>query len=174
MLELLTPLSKCVRVTRQIDPTTFVIAPGVWAYVKADGSIANQTVHRIRKINKMVITSASSNQYESQDIKAGRITTLEGPYGVRFKVDTAGYAGTIAAGDELIVSIETASAGKLIRLATATIDGYYPVVARAEQVDMVAGWIIAELIFSADLQVTGATTTTSTTTTTTTTTTPGP
>jgi hypothetical protein len=141
MLEILTPLNKVERVSRQIDPATFVAAPGIWAQVQTDGSLLNvlNTVKAL--VNKLVIGSASSNVYESHDIEVGRITTMES-HGVRCKVDSAGYAGSITHGDFLIVSSDTANLGKLVNLAGATSTGVYEVVARAEEVNSTAGTLI--------------------------------
>jgi hypothetical protein len=141
MLELLTPMQKLERVSRQIDPTTFVAAPGIWAQVEADGSLLNVANTVKAKVNKLVIGSASLDKYESNDVEVGRITSLE-TIGCRVKVDGAGYAGTIAQGDFLIVSSDTASLGKLITVATASSAGNYEVVARAEEVNTAAGYII--------------------------------
>ena len=77
MLEVLTPLSKCIRVTRPIDPETFVAAPGFFAWVDTDGSLKDQVTDTVKPINKLVMTSATDNIYESHDIESGRITTLE-------------------------------------------------------------------------------------------------
>jgi hypothetical protein len=141
MLELLTPMQKLERVSRQIDPSTFVAAPGIWAQVEADGSLLNVANTVKAKVNKLVIGSASLDKYESNDVEVGRITSLE-TIGCRVKVDGAGYAGTIAQGDFLIVSSDTASLGKLITVATASSAGNYEVVARAEEVNTAAGYII--------------------------------
>ena len=141
MLELLTPMQKLERVSRQIDPTTFVAAPGIWAQVQSDGSLINVLNTVKSAINKLVIGSASLDKYESNDVEVGRITTLE-TIGCRVKVDSAGYAGTVAQGDFLIVSSDTASLGKLITVATASSAGNYEVVARAEEVNTAAGYIV--------------------------------
>jgi len=127
MLEILTPLTKVERVSRQIDPSTFVAEPGIWAQVNA-------------KINKLVIGSASQNPYESHDIEVGRITTMES-FGVRCKVDTVGYSGVIADGDFLVVSSAASTLGVLMSTA-AVAAGTYEIVARAEEVNTVAGYIV--------------------------------
>lgn len=144
MLEILTPLAKCVRVTRSIDTATFVAKPGIWAEVASDGSLANVAGAAVL-VNKMVMSSASDNEYESHDVEVGRITTLEGPYGVRFKVDSEGKVGTIVQGDMLVVSNQATEEGKL-RVSAGLPAGTYEIVARCEQVDNTAGWIIAELV----------------------------
>jgi hypothetical protein len=145
MLELLTPMQKLERVSRQIDPATFVAAPGIWGQVQADGSLLNVLNTVKSAINKLVIGSASSDKYESHDVEVGRITTLE-TIGARVKVDSAGYAGTIVQGDFLIVSSDTVSLGKLITVATAVSAGNYEVVARAEEVNSAAGYVIFRTI----------------------------
>jgi hypothetical protein len=145
MLEILTPLNKVERVSRQIDPATFVAAPGIWAQVQSDGSLLNvlNTVKAL--VNKLVMGSASSNVYESHDIEVGRITTMES-HGVRCKVDSAGYAGTITHGDFLLVSSDKASLGKLITLETAASTGVYEYVARCEEINNTAGTLIFRTI----------------------------
>ena len=147
MLEILTPLQKLERVSRQIDPTVFVATPGIWAQVQSDGSLLNVVNTVKAKVNKLVIGSASLNVYESNDVEVGRITTLES-IGARVKVDNVGYAGTIAQGDFLLVSSDAASLGKLITLATASSSGNYEYVARAEEVNTAAGYLIFRTISS--------------------------
>ena len=39
MLEILTPMNKIERVSRKINPATFVAAPGIWGQVEASGSL---------------------------------------------------------------------------------------------------------------------------------------
>lgn len=136
MLEILTILSKLDRVSRVVDPDTFVAAPGLWGAIQSDGSIANCSVQASEKIHKMVISSASSNIYESHDIQVGRITTMES-VGARCKVDGEGYSGTVNQGDMLCVSYQTTgtvSIGKLVSTAETAETGLVEVVARAEEV----------------------------------------
>ena len=140
MLELLTPMSKLERVSRAIDPATFVAAPGIWGQVSADGSLINVATGVNAKLNKLVIGSASTNVYESHDVEVGRIASMES-VGVRVKVDTAGYTGTPAQGDFLVVSSATGKEGKLIATGAAA-SGTYEIVARAEEVNSSAGFII--------------------------------
>jgi len=140
MLELLTPMVKLERVTRSIDPATFVAAPGVWAQVQADGSLLNVLAGVNAKINKLVIGSASTNVYESHDVEVGRITTMES-HGIRVKVDTAGYTGTPSQGDMLVVCSEALKLGKLVSTATA-VGGTYEIVARVEEAYLSSGYII--------------------------------
>jgi len=145
MLEILTPLSKLTRVSRQIDPATFVAVPGIWAVVGSDGGLTNVADGVKSKINKLVISSASSNKYESNDVEVGRIATLETP-GTRCKVDSAGYdaTGGLANGDNLVVSVDESGGtiGKLIKDPS----GSYEIVARAEQYDSTAGTLIYEIV----------------------------
>ena len=144
MLEILTPLNKVERVSRSIDPATFIAAPGIWAQVQTDGSLLDVTAGSNALVNKLVMGSATNNVYESNDIEVGRVTTMES-LGVRVKVDTNGYAGTVAFGDLLVVSSEAASLGKLIHLATAS-SGTYEYVARCEESNSVAGYIVFRTI----------------------------
>jgi hypothetical protein len=144
MLEILTPLAKCIRVTRNIDIANFTAVPGLWAWMDTDGSIKDQVATTVQKINKIVMTSATDNIYESHDIEAGRITTLEGPLGLRFRVDTACFTGTPNPGDDLVVCVDAGKLGMLAALADVTQAGTYEVVARAEQISA-GNWMIAEM-----------------------------
>lgn len=144
MLDILTPLAKLTRVSRSIyDMSTFVAKPGIWGKIQSDGSIDLVAAGVRPTVAKLIINSASSNIYESQDVEVGRIATLESP-GARCKVDTEGYDGVIAQADNLYVSSTAGSEGKLKTLPGA--GGAFTIVARAEQVDMVAGWIIYETV----------------------------
>jgi hypothetical protein len=148
MLNILTPLAKLTRVSRKIDPATFVAAPGIWAAVASDASIANQVNGVLSKVNKLVISSASSSVYESNDVEVGRIATLESP-GARCTVDSAGFAGTPAAGDDLAVAHYTLHLGKLVTmtsLATTYSGTTFTVVARTEQYDSTAGTLTFETV----------------------------
>lgn len=143
-LEILTPFSRCIRVSRSIDPATFVATPGKWAAVAADGSLTAVVAGTPVKVNKLVIGSSSSNIYESNDVEVGRITTLEGPHGVRVKIDSTMYIGSPAAGDDLIVSSETGELGKLRLSVGATGSKTYEIVARVDEVG--TGYLIITLI----------------------------
>lgn len=145
MLEILTPLIKLERVSRLFDPDNFVASPGLWAAVAADGSIENVTTDTPAAINKLVITSASDNIYESHDIDAGRITTLES-IGARVKVDSEGYDGTVNLGDNLIVSTAEGTEGKLVSVVETAETGDYEQVARAEEINDTDGWIVYRTI----------------------------
>jgi len=133
MLEILTPLSKVHRVSRVIDPANFVAEPGVWGEVQGDGSLANVQTTTPTQLNKLVITSASDNIYESHDVEVGRISTIE-DHGIRCKVDSVGYHGTISQGDDLYVSSETGNEGKLTNAAGVVTTGDHELVAIAEEV----------------------------------------
>ena len=133
-LEILTPMNKVERVSRQITPSTFVAAPGVWAAVQSDGSLLNVAENAYPTISKLVIGSASANSYESHDVEVGRIATLES-FGVRCKVDSTGFAGTILQGAMLVVSSKAGELGKLISVDDAgTTHHAYEVVARCEEI----------------------------------------
>jgi hypothetical protein len=142
MIEILTPLSKCIRVSRAIDPATFVAAPGSWAGVAADGSLVAVSTTPA-KVNKLVIGSSSNNKYESHDVEVGRITTLEGPVGLRFKITSDHYVGTPGQGTYLVPSSEALELGKL-RLIVGATTGTYENVARVEQAG--TGFLICTLI----------------------------
>jgi hypothetical protein len=135
MLQILTPLSKGTRVSRKVDASTFVASPGIWGAIASDGSIANVVTATPALVNKMVISNASSNVYESHDITVGRITTLETP-GIRCQVDTDGYvdSASVAVGADLVVSCDAGDEGKLAVEADVA-NGTYEVVARVEEFD---------------------------------------
>ena len=159
MLEILTKLAPLDRVSRVVDPSSFVASPGIWAAVQANGSVANCDAAAQKTLHKLVIGSASANIYESHDIEVGRCATLEHVF--RASVDTDGFQETLGgtelttavsyvAGDELTVAHLTTSAtnqtaityckaadlGKLRPiLATSTQEQGKIVVARVESFD---------------------------------------
>jgi hypothetical protein len=138
MFEILTPMEKVERVSRAINPTTFVATPGIWALLYTDGSLRNVAATVNNLINKLVIGSASSNVYESHDVEVGRIATMES-FGIRCQTDSQGFTtahGVPVLGDQLVVSTNAATLGKLIPLRLST-PGTYEVVARVE------GWTLA-------------------------------
>jgi len=142
MFEILTPMDKVERVSRAINPATFIAAPGIWAYLDTDGSIKNITTASNNVINKLVIGSASASVYESHDVEVGRIATMES-FGVRCKTDT-GFTtahGIPVVGDMLVVSSNVATLGKLIPLRLST-PGTYEIVARVEEYSSTLGYII--------------------------------
>jgi hypothetical protein len=104
MLDIRTPLSKDTRVSRKIDVANFVANPGNWVGIDNTGAAYNVTT-TTPAVCKLCIGYASTNMYESNDVKVGRITTLE-TTGCRFGVDADGFttvAGTPAAGNYLSV-----------------------------------------------------------------------
>jgi len=115
MLEILTHMSKLDRPARVVDPSSFVAAPGIWAAVQADGSLANCDVAAVKTLHKMVIGSKSSNIYEGHDVEVGRIGTVES-VGIRCKVDGEGYAGTVLQGSMLYVSYNTTGTSTIGKL----------------------------------------------------------
>jgi len=145
MLDILTPLSKLTRVSRSIgDTAAFTgVVPGIWGQIESDGSINKVANGSALLVFKLIINSASDSKYESQDVEVGRIATLESP-GARCKVSSVGYTGSIAAGDDLIVSTTSGENGKLKTVPVAA--GTYVVVARCEQVNSSEGWVLFETI----------------------------
>jgi len=137
MLEILTILSKLDRVSRSVDPSSFVAAPGIWAAVQSDGSVANCDAAAAKNIHKMVIGSKSSNIYEGHDVEVGRISTMES-VGARCKVDGEGYAGTILQGSILYVSYNTTGTSTIGKLRDTVEAGHETgsreIVARCEEV----------------------------------------
>lgn len=134
-LEILTPLDKLHRVSRKIDKDTFVAVPGIWAEVKADGTLDNITTDTPGVVTKLVMNSASDNIYESHDVEVGRITTVE-DIGFRYQVDGEGYVGTAAFGELYAVSDKATAEGKLFDVAEKPTSeaGDYEIVARCEEV----------------------------------------
>jgi len=144
-MEVLTPLSKLERVSRKVDPTTFVATPGIWGAIGANGEIANVSTGVEAPVNKLVMSSASANKYESHDVEVGRVTTLES-VGARVKVDADGYDGTVNQGDLLVVSSASGTKGKLVSVAETAETGDFEHVARCEEVNTTQGWIIYRTI----------------------------
>ena len=93
MFDVKTPLSKLHRATRRITVGSFVAVPGVWAAVNASGNLINIATNLTSgaqpKVLKPVLGNASTNVYESNDIKVGSIATIESPF--RASVDGVGY-----------------------------------------------------------------------------------
>ena len=154
MLNVLTPLSKVHRASRRVDKDTFIAAPGLWAYINSSGVLANiastSTNQTQPQVLKIVLGNASSNQYESNDIEVGSISTVEGYF--RASADTNGYQklasdGTSSltyaqgaaltpaylvtgTGDSSVTYAAAADIGKLRPAATGDV-----VVARVENID---------------------------------------
>lgn len=145
MLTILTPMNKIERVARKVDKDVFVASPGIWAEVEAAGSLKNVVTDTPAALNKLVINSATLNQYESHDIEVGRIASCES-FGVRCKVDSEGYDGTISQGSLLVPSTADGSEGKLVDVNETSETGDYEHVARAEEVNTTEGWIIFRTI----------------------------
>lgn len=143
MLDILTPMNKIERVSRKVNPATFTASPGIWGQIGSDGAISNIVADTPGTITKLVISSASSNVYESHDIEVGRITTSES-HGIRVSVDTDGYTGTPTQGNLLAVSDKTDGLGKLFDITEKPNSeaGDYEVVARCEQINATTGIMI--------------------------------
>jgi len=75
MLIIHTPLSRVSRVSRNILPGGGPVVTGRWAALVSDGQIKSPEDEI--GIHKLVIGNSSSSQYEAQDVKSGRITTVE-------------------------------------------------------------------------------------------------
>jgi PKD repeat protein len=117
MLNILTPLIKSVRVSRKVYLTDFMAAPGMWVTIDNDGAAHTITTGSNVLVAKLCIKSYLGTLYEENDVKVGRITTLE-RYDCRFEVDSDGYSGDVfAQGDYLCVDSSAGSEGKL-KLAT--------------------------------------------------------
>lgn len=134
MLDIRTPLSRVVRVTRKIDVGNFVAVPGTWVGIDNDGKAYNVVTPTVPAVCKLVIGYASNNMYESNDVKVGRITTLES-IGCRFGVDADGFSEVAAAGNYL--SVDASSAPKAGKLKVA--DSGETIVAVAEGYDASTG-----------------------------------
>lgn len=140
-LQILTPMSKVERVSRQIDASVFRATPGLWAKLQNDGSLLNIVEDTPAKINKMVIGSRSGNIYEGHDTAHGRIATMES-FGIRCKVSTNLYTGDISLGDRLVVSTDGDTLGQLTSAETTAETGSYEVVGRVEEINTVEGYMI--------------------------------
>src|SRR5271169_3204281 len=90
MLDIKTPLSKCVRVSRKVPTTGFTALPGVWLNINNDGSAQNVALNTAPAVAKLNIGTFTGNTYESNDVEVGRITTLE-TIGARVQVDSVGW-----------------------------------------------------------------------------------
>jgi hypothetical protein len=144
-MQILTPMSKLDRVSRQIDPANFIIAPGMWAKLNNDGSLSNVVANTPAKINKMVINSRTASKYESHDTAAGRITTMES-IGTRVKLSYGLYVGVITMGDRLAVSTYSDTLGKLISVEEPYESGDYEVVAICEEAHITEGFIVIRTV----------------------------
>ena len=149
MIEILTIYDKWHRVNRKIDVDSFLIDAGKWAVLKDTGLLANITTATPEDGNcKLVITSVTDSVYESHASSTGRVTTCETP-GVRVKIDSDLYVGTITVEDKLAVAVDAGNEGKLFSIADAGNGqpaGDYQVVAVAEEVNSTEGYIVYRLI----------------------------
>jgi hypothetical protein len=133
--QVLTLLSKSSRVSRICDPDTLIGEPGTWVELVADGSIVNvgaAALSTAPKIAKVLFNGNSANQYESQDVTLGRISTFE-TVGARCEASADMFSGTINLGDDLFVGFGVTGAGKL-KSAQVAGAGTYNIVAKAEEV----------------------------------------
>jgi len=106
MLIIHTPLSRVSRVSRNILPGGGPVVTGRWAALTSDGQIKRPEDEI--GIHKLVIGNSSSSQYEAQDVKSGRVTTVES-FGDRFStVAEEGVYGPWNIGDHLFVFNHTA------------------------------------------------------------------
>lgn len=124
MFEINAPLSTLSRVSREIHPQSPDLKEGNWAAVVPGGKLYRASgIGVLDTTYKLVIGHSSApkpgpgyqpnNMYESNDVKAGRITTLESP-GVSCKCSVIGYmVGPWNHGDLLAVHTDEASAGML-------------------------------------------------------------
>ena len=150
MLEILTPLVKLHRVSRSVNPDTFVAVPGIWGVLGIDGSLTNVATGVVTKLNKLVVNSASNNKYESNDVEVGRVTTIE-DIGVRVQVDSAGFTsgGGLVQGEALAVSVKAGFEGLLFGVdenPNGEGPGDYEIVARVEEIDATNGTIVYKTV----------------------------
>jgi len=137
MLEILTPLSKGTRVSRVIDPDNFLSVPGIWAKINSAGGLDNITTATPALGTRLVLSNSNVNVYEANDVKVGRITTLETP-GFRCRVSVTGYVDSVnvAVGGSLVVSANAGDEGLLAMALVADVSaGTYEIVARVEEFD---------------------------------------
>ena len=132
---ILTPITKLDRVSRQCDPTTLVALPGKWGVLDTDGSVINPVVDSDNNKLNVLFGSRSLhyNIYEGNDVKVGRIATIEGE-GFQYKVGVTGYDGQIDQSDLCVVSTNSTSIGKLVSVNYTAETGAYEIVARCEQI----------------------------------------
>ena len=143
-LQILTPMNKIERVSRQIDPAVFRAVQGIWAELQNDGSLLNIVTSTPAKINKLVLGSRSGNIYEGHDTAHGRIATMES-FGVRCRISNNLYDGitsAISMGDRLVVSTAALTKGQLISAETTAETGSYEVVGRCEEINDLQGYMI--------------------------------
>jgi len=117
---------------------------GEWVRILNTGYASSQVAGSNWLNNKLVINNTSSYVYEGNDIKGGRISTLERP-GVVYEFDTTGYTGHPKTGDEMVVSSLAASLGKLKAL-NRSAAGTYEVVAKCKGYDPETNLAIFEIL----------------------------
>jgi hypothetical protein len=165
MLDVKTPLSKVFRASRRInDTSTFSAKPGQWGYVDTANNICKVAATSAqKKVLKLIMGNCSTNTYESNDVKVGSISTLEGM--VRATVDSDGYAVsggtaatvalTYAQGDDLTVVYTAANAGFTNAFATIATTDFGKlsiatvgdmVVAQVENIDTTLGQLTFQTI----------------------------
>jgi len=120
------------RTSRRIDTDTFISLPARWGVLSGE-TLVGVTTGSPGILNKFPLTDFLGTDYESQDLKIGRITTLETP-GTRVTVNLEGYVEGIVKNEDLIVSVESGEEGKL-RSANGATPGTYEIVARCQSVD---------------------------------------
>lgn len=121
--EVLTPLDKTHRVSRQIaDTETFTVEPGQWVLLDAAGRVATVVGEDLSAasvvelaINHAVAGNNELSNYEGNDTKVGRIATILEP-GIRVAVGSGLFTGTATMG--LPVYVDTTTGGFTVDAAT--------------------------------------------------------
>lgn len=154
MFDVQTPLNILHRRSLSInDVTTMVARPGLWVSLRSDGKVENITDGTFPAVPKVTLDNLSSNQYESADVRGGRVlTVLEGS--VIVKIDSASIALVdststpivYAQGDLLTVAYDatgagaqvlTADLGKLVKAVSTNV-----VVAKIEMIPATGVFVI--------------------------------
>lgn len=105
MLTIHTPLNKVSRVSRSILPDGGPVMTGRWAALTDDGQVKKPVGGE--KVHKLVIGNYSASQYEAQDVKSGRVTTVES-VGDRFSTVLGdGITGPWNIGDRFYVRFQS-------------------------------------------------------------------
>lgn len=108
--EVLTPLSKTHRISRQIaDVDTFEATPGTWVELNDKGQVvvATGTAGAVVELclSRAIPASSDLYNYEANDTKVGRVSTIADP-GVRVLVGKGLITGAVATGANLKVVAE--------------------------------------------------------------------
>lgn len=127
-----------------MDPLSFRAKTGEWVRILESGMASTQVAGSNWLNNKLVINNTSSYEYEQNDIKGGRVSTLERP-GVIYQANDSGYAGHPRPGEEMVVSTVAASLGKLVSVRRVP-SGTYEVVAKFHNYDPETHRAIFEII----------------------------